>query len=164
DPIILVQDYHFALAPRMIRERMPGATIVAFWHIPWPNAERFSICPWREELMEGMLGASIVGFHTQQHCNNFIETVDAFVEARIDRERNCVVRNEEQTLVRPYPISVEWPQRWSQGAPDVATSRATIRERYGLGERALIGVGVDRLDYTKGIEERFQAVERLLES
>jgi trehalose 6-phosphate synthase len=164
DPIILVQDYHFALAPRMIRERMPGATIVAFWHIPWPNAERFSICPWRNELLQGMLGASIIGFHTQQHCNNFIDTVDASIEARIDRERNAVFFHAEQTLVRPYPISVEWPQRWSQNAPDAAECRKIIRARYGLRERSLIGVGVDRLDYTKGIEERFLAVERLLES
>jgi trehalose 6-phosphate synthase len=164
DPIILVQDYHFALAPRMIRERMPGATIVAFWHIPWPNSERFSICPWRTELLQGMLGASIVGFHTQQHCNNFIDTVDASIEARIDRERNAVFFHGEQTLVRPYPISVEWPQRWSQNAPEAAEARKIIRARYGLSERSLIGIGVDRLDYTKGIEERFLAVERLLES
>ncbi len=87
DPIVLVQDYHFALAPKMIRERLPRATILTFWHIPWPNAERIGICPWREELMEGLLGSSILGFHTQQHCNNFIDSVDAFMESRIDRER-----------------------------------------------------------------------------
>ena len=86
DPIVLVQDYHFALAPRMIRERLPKATIITFWHIPWPNAETFSICPWKERIIDGLLGSTILGFHTQFHCNNFFETVDRFVESRIDRE------------------------------------------------------------------------------
>ena len=87
DPIILVQDYHFALLPRMIRDRLPRATIVTFWHIPWPNAETFGICPWREEIIDGLLGSSILGFHTQAHCNNFLDAVDSFVESRIDREK-----------------------------------------------------------------------------
>ncbi|MGC3996394.1 MAG: trehalose-6-phosphate synthase [Anaeromyxobacter sp.] len=91
DPIVLVQDYHFALAPRLIRQHLPRATVIAFWHIPWPSAERFGVCPWARELLEGMLGSSIVGFHTQQHCNNFLECVDRFLEARIDRERMSVV-------------------------------------------------------------------------
>jgi trehalose 6-phosphate synthase len=163
DPIVLVQDYHFALAPRLLRERLPMATIVMFWHVPWPHAERVGICPWRTELIDGMLGASIIGFHTQLHCNNFIDSVDAFMEARIDREQNAVVRFGQQSLIRPYPISVEWPQQWSLAAPSPQESRATIMKRHGLRDAAIIGVGVDRLDYTKGIEERFLAIERLLE-
>ena len=71
DPIILVQDYHFALAPAMIRKRLPAATVIVFWHIPWPNAERMGICPWRNELLEGLLGSSIVGFHTQLSLQQF---------------------------------------------------------------------------------------------
>ncbi len=85
DPIVLVQDYHFAVLPRMLRNRLPRATIIAFWHIPWPNAEIFGICPWRELIIDGLLGSSNLGFHTQFHCNNFIEAVDRFVESRIDR-------------------------------------------------------------------------------
>jgi trehalose 6-phosphate synthase len=163
DPIILVQDYHFALAPRMIRRRLPRATVITFWHIPWPHAERFGICPWRNELLEGMLGASIVGFHTQLHCNNFVASVDRYLEARIDREQNAVVRQGRATLVRPYPISLEWPSRWLKEVPSVAECRAAVRGDLGLAPEALFGVGVDRLDYTKGIEERLLAVERLLE-
>ena len=86
DPIVLVQDYHFALLPRMIRDRLPDATIITFWHIPWPNPEAFAICPWRIELLDGLLGSSILGFHTQFHCNNFLDTVDRLLEARVDRE------------------------------------------------------------------------------
>jgi trehalose 6-phosphate synthase len=163
DPIVLVQDYHFALVPRMIRERLPRATIIAFWHIPWPHAERFGICPWDRELLEGMLGASIVGFHTQQHCNNFVEAVDRYLESRIDRERQAIVQGGRECLVRSYPISIEWPNRWALSAPPAAECRRQVFEELGLGPEAKLGVGVDRLDYTKGIEERLLAVERALE-
>ena len=162
DPIVLIQDYHFALAPKMIRERLPRATIITFWHIPWPNAERFGICPWREELIAGLLGSSIVGFHTQQHCNNFIDSVDAFMESRIDRETNAVVQGTRRTLVRPYPISIEWPVHWLDQVVSAEEARSAVREELGLAADALLGIGVDRLDYTKGIEERFSAVDALL--
>ncbi|MCC6667614.1 MAG: trehalose-6-phosphate synthase [Polyangiaceae bacterium] len=163
DPIILVQDYHLALAPKLIRERLPKATVLTFWHVPWPNAERFGICPWRKELLEGLLGSSIVGFHTQAHCNNFFDSVDRYLEARIDRELSAVVRGGHRTFVRPYPISVEWPVHWLADLPPAARCHQNVAERFGLKEDTLIGVGVDRLDYTKGVEERLLAVERLLE-
>jgi trehalose 6-phosphate synthase len=163
DPIVLVQDYHFALAPRLIRVRLPRATVITFWHIPWPNAEHFGICPWREEILDGMLGSSILGFHTQFHCNNFIDSVDRYLESRIDREQNAIIQQGRSTLVRSYPISVEWPVHWLKDLPDPAGCRASVREELKLPPDALLGVGVDRLDYTKGIEERFLAVERLLE-
>jgi trehalose 6-phosphate synthase len=163
DPIVLVQDYHFALLPRMIRERLPHATVITFWHIPWPNSERFGICPWRHDLLAGLLGSSILGFHTRFHCNNFIDTVDRFLEARIDHEENAIVQQQQWTLVRPYPISIEWPSSWARSSPPPAECRAAVIAELGLRPDALIGVGVDRLDYTKGIEERLLAVERLLE-
>ena len=163
DPIVLVQDYHFALAPRLIRERLPRATILAFWHIPWPNAEQFGICPFREELVEGLLGSSIVGFHTQAHCNNFVDSIDRYLEARIDRERIAIVHGRETTLVRAYPISIDWPNRWADKTPPAAECRKKIFAELGLKPDALLGVGIDRLDYTKGIEERLLAVEQTLE-
>jgi trehalose 6-phosphate synthase len=163
DPIVLVQDYHFALVPAMIRQRLPAATVIVFWHIPWPNSERAGICPWREQILEGLLGASIVGFQTQLHCNNFLDSVDSFLESRIDREQHAVVMRGRRTLVRPYPISLEWPVRWLSALPDPAECRRTIWRDLDLRPGALLGVGIDRLDYTKGIEERLLAVERLLE-
>jgi trehalose 6-phosphate synthase len=163
DPIVLVQDYHFALLPRYLREIRPRATILTFWHIPWPNAERFGICPYERELLEGLLGSSIVGFHTQAHCNNFVEAVDRFLESRIDRERQSVVLGGRETLVRAYPISIEWPSHWASGAPPVPECRESVRRDLGLPPDVVLGVGVDRLDYTKGIEERLLAVERFLE-
>jgi trehalose 6-phosphate synthase len=163
DPIVLVQDYHFALLPRMIRERLPRATIITFWHIPWPNPEAFGILPWREEVLEGMLGSSILGFHTQFHCNNFFDTVDRFMEARVDRETFTISYGGELTEVRRYPISIEWPPSALAIQPPVPECRKRVRERLGLGPEVRLGVGVDRLDYTKGILERFNAIERLLE-
>ena len=163
DPIVLVQDYHFARLPRLIRERLPRATVMMFWHIPWPNSQRLGICPWRKELLEGMLGSSILGFHTQFDCNNFLDSVDRFLEARIDRDQSAVAQRGHTTLVRPYPISLEWPVRWIKTAPPVDQCRARVFEELKLQPDALLGVGVDRLDYTKGVEERLLAVERLLE-
>ncbi len=163
EPIILVQDYHFALAPAMIRKRLPAATVIMFWHIPWPNAETIGICPWRNELLEGLLGSSIVGFHTQLHCNNFMDSVYRYLETRIDREHNAVVMRGHRTLIRPYPIALEWPVHWVETAPSPEECRAKVWRDLKLKPDALLGVGVDRLDYTKGIEERFLAVELLLE-
>ena len=163
DPIVLVQDYHFALLPRMIREALPGATIVTFWHIPWPNPEAFAICPWREELLDGLLGSSILGFHTQFHCNNFVDTVDRTLEARVDRETFAVSYRGAQTAVKRYPISIEWPLSPALVAKPVDACRREVRARHGLPEGHAIGAGIDRLDYTKGIEERLRAVERLLD-
>jgi trehalose 6-phosphate synthase len=163
DPVVLVQDYHLALVPRMIRDRLPNATIITFWHIPWPNPEAFAICPWREELLDGLLGSSILGFHTQFHCNNFVDTVDRQLEARVDRETFAVSYGGQRTTVKRYPISVAWPPAPELVKRPVEECRANVRARLGLPADHALGVGVDRLDYTKGVEERFLAVERLLD-
>jgi trehalose 6-phosphate synthase len=163
DPIVLIQDYHLALLPRMIREALPAATIIAFWHIPWPNPEAFAICPWREELLDGLLGSSILGFHTQFHCNNFVDTVDRQLEARVDRENFTVSYRSAVTAVKRYPISISWPPSPDVVSKSIAQCREDVRRRHGLPAGHALGVGVDRFDYTKGIEERVRAVERLLE-
>ncbi|MDI6024825.1 trehalose-6-phosphate synthase [Corticibacterium sp. UT-5YL-CI-8] len=155
-PIVLVQDYHFALLPRLIRERLPNAIIITFWHIPWPNAEVFSICPWREQILDGLLGSSILGFHIQLHCNNFTESVDRFLESRIDREGAAVSYKGGTTLVHAYPISIEWPKK-----PKFITADPgrTLRDRHGIPDDVKIAIGVERLDYTKGVLDRFHALD-----
>ena len=162
DPIVLVQDYHFALAPRMIRERLPEATIISFWHIPWPNAETFGICPWKEEIIDGLLGSSIIGFHTQFHCNNFFETVDRYIESRIDRENASVTLRGHETRIRPYPISIDWPPAALVGQPKVDTCRQRVFERFDLATDARLAVGIERFDYTKGILDRMRSIDLLL--
>ncbi len=164
DPVVLVQDYHFALVPALIRKRLPRATILTFWHIPWPNPESFGICPWRNEILEGMLGSTILGFHTPFHCKNFIETVDRYVEARIEHEHSTISFRDTDTFVESYPISIEWPDAArAAGWPPLEQCRAEVCARFGIGPGQKLAVGVDRLDYTKGILERLRAVERLFE-
>jgi trehalose 6-phosphate synthase len=164
-PILLLQDYHFALLPRLIKEQRPGARVAIFWHIPWPNPEVCGICPWEKELLEGLLGADLIGFHTQAHCINFLGSVDRALEARTEWDRFTVTRQGHVTKVRPFPISVAFPDALSAGRP----ARSSSEERSALlaelqGEGCILGVGVDRVDYTKGILERFQAIERFLET
>ncbi len=163
NPIVLVQDYHLALLPRMIHEELPNATVITFWHIPWPNPEAFAICPWRQEILAGLLGSSILGFHTQFHCNNFVDTVDRFMEARVDRENFTVTFRGKSTAVRRYPISVDWPPAAEVLEKPAEQCAADVRNLNTLPAGHRICIGIDRLDYTKGILERFRAVERLLE-
>lgn len=163
DPVILVQDYHFALLPRMIKKELPNATIITFWHIPWPNPEAFGICPWRDEILDGMLGSSILGFHTRFHCNNFIDTVDRFIECRIDKETSTISYGGKLTAVNHYPISIEWPSRWVKNQKPIKECRQHVSTINNLKPAMKIGIGIDRLDYTKGILERLLAVSRFLE-
>lgn len=163
-PIVLVQDYHFALLPRMIKEARPDARVAIFWHIPWPNPEVVGICPYQRELVDGLLGADLVGFHTQSHCNNFLETVDRAVEALTEWDRFAVNRQGHVTLVRPYPISVAFqePTLAVNESRNSGGERAALCAELGI-EASLLGVGVDRVDYTKGILERFRGIERFLQ-
>jgi alpha,alpha-trehalose-phosphate synthase [UDP-forming] len=162
-PVVLVQDYHFALVPRMIKERRPEARVAIFWHIPWPNPEAFGICPWQRQLVDGLLGSDLVGFHIQAHCSNFLQTIDRVVESRIDWDHSTVQRLEHRTTVHPFPISVELTDLPTDPPRESAyEQRASLLKALGV-EAALMGVGVDRLDYTKGILERFLAIERFLE-
>jgi trehalose-6-phosphate synthase/HAMP domain-containing protein len=164
NPVVLVQDYHFALLPAMIKERRPDARVAIFWHIPWPNPEAFGICPWQRELLDGILGADLIGFHIQQHCNNFLETVDAALEARTEWERFAVTRGGHHTLVRPFPISVAMNGHTKLSAPSELphVERGHLLEQHGV-RATFMGIGVDRIDYTKGIPERFRGVETFLE-
>src|SRR5213596_3430436 len=157
-PLVLIQDYHFAALPALIKAERPDARVAIFWHIPWPNFEAFAICPWQQELLAGMLGADIVGFHTQYYCNNFLETVDRTLETRIDWERFAVTRGERTTSVKPFPISV------APGFLDDPPQRTREELRRDLGISAeFLGVGVERLDYTKGLPERLRAIQWFFE-
>ncbi|HEY1809126.1 MAG TPA: trehalose-6-phosphate synthase [Acidobacteriaceae bacterium] len=172
NPIVFVQDYHFALLPRLIKAARPDARVAIFWHIPWPNPESFGICPWQAELLDGLLGADLLGFHIPLHCNNFLDTVDRVLEARTDREHMTVRRHGHTSTVRPYPVSVvadgmrrEGPAltRDATGVGSQAHARRILLDEFNLRAETL-AVGVDRLDYTKGIVERLTAMELLLEN
>jgi trehalose 6-phosphate synthase len=160
--LVFVQDYHFALLPRLLKQARPDLVVAHFWHIPWPNPETFRVCPWGKEILDGMLGNDLMSFHIQYHCNNFLETVDRTLECRIDREQFAVVRNGDTTRVRPHPISVDPRLADVYLGADWERRAGRLREEFGLSDRPLL-VGVDRVDYTKGIPERLMAVDRLLQ-
>ena len=170
EPVVFVQDYHFALLPRLLKRARPDARVAIFWHIPWPNPEAFGICPWQAELLDGLLGADLIGFHIPLHCHNFLATVDRVLESRTDRDHMTVSRRGHFSTVRSYPISVacEGVPHVGAGTDDAVEEEHRARERRSLlgefGVRAeQLALGVDRMDYTKGILERLTALEQLLE-
>ncbi len=165
DPtFVFIQDYHFGLLPRMLREARSNIVIAQFWHIPWPNREVFRAFPWREEFLDGMLGNDLLGFHLPHHCQNFLETVDSSLEARVDHAGSEIVRGGRSTLVHPFPIGIDYDE-----AVEVAHSSAVEQEMMrwktdlGLSDDTLLGIGIDRCDYTKGIPERLRFLDRLLQ-
>ena len=162
-PIVFIQDYHFGLLPKLVRQKLPDALIVVFWHIPWPNSETLGILPWREEFLSGLLAADIIGFHTQFFCNSFLDCIDNHIEALIDREHDTVRHGEDFCMVRPYPISIAWPNFEELGTPDIVSCRNDILARLGITSDIRIILGVERLDYVKGIPERLRAFDTFLE-
>jgi trehalose 6-phosphate synthase len=170
EPVVFVQDYHLALLPRLVKKERPDARVAIFWHIPWPNPEAFAICPWQAELLDGLLGSDLIGFHIPLHCHNFVATVDRALEARTDRDHMSVLRHGHASVIRPYPVSVAFDGASQPAASwdgkTMAEERDTARQRLlsEFGVRAeTLALGVDRLDYTKGIVERLEAIGQLLE-
>ncbi|KAF0151977.1 MAG: trehalose 6-phosphate synthase [Ignavibacteria bacterium] len=160
-PFILIQDYHFALLPEMIKKKKPKARVAIFWHIPWPNPESFGICPWQREILLGMLGADLIGFHTQYHCNHFLETVNNSLESRVLWENFTVRMGRHTTLVKPFPISIAFTPKDFDNHISTTTPSKLLAE-HGITAQHF-GIGVDRIDYTKGIIEKFLALERFFE-
>jgi len=161
NPFIFIQDYHFTLLGQMIKAERPDATIALFWHIPWPNPEVFSICPYQADILDGMLGCDLIGFHVQYHCNNFIDTANRLLECRVDTEKSSIIRAAKETLVRPFPISVDI--NINSNVEDREKEEIVrIRKELELSGK-IVALGVDRIDYTKGLIERMMAVDRFLE-
>lgn len=162
-PVIFIQDFQFTLLPRMIKEKRPDATIGLFWHIPWVSAESFSICPWKKEIVDGMLGADLIGFHTQLYCNNFIDTVGHELEALINYEQFTITRNAHVSLIKPFPISIAFYQEEKTEIKYKETPEGeALLKSLGIHTK-YIGIGVDRLDYIKGILDRFTGIEIFFE-
>jgi trehalose 6-phosphate synthase len=159
--VVFVQDYHFALLPRMLKNSRPDLVVMHFWHIPWPNREVLRICPWQEELLDGLLGNDLLAFHIQYHCNNFLDTVDRAIEAKVDMERFSVIRDGHTTCIQPHPISIDPDFGAVYALKSNHTEEVRLRKLLRVGDRPLL-VGVDRVDYTKGIPERLRAVDHLL--
>jgi len=161
-PFVLVQDFHFALLPGMIKNARPDVTVAIFWHIPWPNPEAFSICPWQKEILKGMLGSDLIGFHTQYQCNNFLETVNNAIDSRVKWDNFTVKISDRTTLVRSFPISIAFTLKdYDNHKYENTLLPGELLARYNLSAQYM-GIGVERIDYTKGIAERFLAIEHFL--
>src|SRR5262249_30284163 len=146
--VVFVQDYHFALLPRMLKNARPDLVVLQFWHIPWPNREVFRVCPWQEEILDGLLGNDLLAFHIQYHCNNFLDTVDRALESKVDMERFTATRGGKTTYVRPQPISIDpdmvatvaLGKREDPAPPspeEVAREERRLRRRFGVREQRL---------------------------
>jgi len=160
---VFVQDYHFALLPRMLREANANLVVAQFWHIPWPGPQAFQTFPWKQELLDGLLGNDLLGFHLRAHCLNFLETVERTLEAKVDYERFEVTRKGRTTVVRAFPISIDF-EAHHRAAEGDAVRREADRWRHQLGlTDEFVGIGIDRIDYTKGLPERLRALDRFLE-
>lgn len=161
NPFVFIQDFHFTLLGKMIKEKRPDATVALFWHIPWPNPEVFAICPYHKQILDGMLACDLLGFHVQYHCNNFLDTANRLLESRVDTEKFSVVRGDSQTFVRAFPISINGHTDRGPSQKDLDRIEH-IRREFQLHDK-IVGIGVDRIDYTKGIKERILAIDRFLE-
>jgi trehalose 6-phosphate synthase len=137
--------------------------MVLFWHIPWPNPEIFRICPWKKELLEGLLANDILGFHLKYHVMNFAHTVDQELEMHMDWEKMRITRQEHINRLSAYPISIDFNAIYDQAESPIS-KKANVDAMRDLRLQGLkLGLGVDRLDYTKGIPERLDALERMFE-
>lgn len=160
---VFIQDYHFALLPRLLKKANPNLIVAQFWHIPWPNRETFRALPWKEEFLDGLLGNDLLGFHLRYHCQNFLDTVDRALEAKVDQERSEITRGGKVTVVRPFPISIDFDRHVAMAqSQKVETFMDGWRVQLGLQDE-LLGVGIDRIDYTKGIPDRLRALDRFFD-
>jgi len=161
---VWIQDFHLMMVAKYLRESdNPNIITSLFWHIPWPNEEVFGICPQKNELLESLLAHDLLGFQIQYHCDNFLKAVDASLESRIDREKKAVSFHNHETLVRPFPISIDFQQiSDSADEEDIEERMERLREEYGLKGKKMI-FGIDRIDYTKGIPDKFKAIDRFIE-
>ncbi|MFC2000507.1 trehalose-6-phosphate synthase [Chloroflexota bacterium] len=161
---VFVQDYHFTLLPRLIKQRNPNIMVAQFWHIPWPNPEVIRICPWQQEMLHGLLGNDLLGFHIRYFCDNFLNTVNWSIECKVDWERHEVSQRGKRTRVDSFPISIDFAEISSQAQQPAVTQEINrLRKQLGLSDE-FIGVGVDRIDYTKGVPDRLRAIDRFFEN
>lgn len=161
--VVLVQDYHFALLSGYLKERDPGLTVGQFWHIPWPAYEIFRTCPWHEEILAGMLGNDLMGFHIPAFCANFLESARHLSGAAVNSKKSVITLRNNTTVVEPFPISVDFDGLSQQaGTEAVEREMANLVREFNL-EGKYLGVGMDRMDYTKGIPERLMALDKFLE-
>ncbi len=156
--MVFIQDYHLALVPRLLRKRNPRLVTAHFWHIPWPDPDTFFVFPWSAELLDGMLGNNLVGFQLSKHSANFLRCVERAGEHLVDTARGRVFGEANTTVVHDFPIGIDFDHH-AKSAASPETGAAIEDWKLRLGSKVRVGIGIDRIDYTKGIPERFQALD-----
>ena len=162
-PFIWLQDYHLTLCAKYIKEKKSDAVISLFWHIPWPNPEVFRICPQKSEILEGLLANDLLGFHIKYHCHNFLSTCESELEAKVDWEESAVTYKGHKTLVKDFPISVDFEQMSEMASAKDVTKKVEDLPSEIDPPYEILALSIDRVDYTKGIVEKIRAVDRFLE-
>ncbi len=162
EAVVFIQDYHFSLLPRMIKKTNPTATLAQFWHIPWPHSQKLRICPWHEEILDGLLGNDLLGFHTLTYCHNFLDAASSLKGVKVDYKNGEITWKGQRTRVRPFPISVDFEQLSQDIQKDeVEEEFKRLKDRLGIKDEIII-ISIDRVDYTKGITQRMLALDRFL--
>ena len=161
DSPVFIQDYHLALVAPRLRERRPHARTALFWHIPWPYPDRLRICPWRRELLSGLLANDLLAFQGERDRRNFLAAVEDELGAEVEDDGVRVRFDERTTTVVSVPIGVDYDRIQTVGGDRaLLVEQARLKALFKLDAR-IVGLGVDRLDYTKGIPERLHALDRL---
>ncbi|UCD55872.1 MAG: trehalose-6-phosphate synthase [Candidatus Omnitrophota bacterium] len=161
---VWIQDYHLMLLSKLLKEKNKNLLTAHFLHIPWPNPEAFRICPQKIEILEGLLANDLLGFHIRYHCNNFVETLRLEMEARIDKEKNSVTYGGHETLIRAFPISVDFEETSKAAdSKEIKNTMRKLREEFAVKDGTFVMVGLDRIDYTKGLIEKIQGLDRFFE-
>ncbi|GAB4417243.1 MAG: hypothetical protein OHK0032_13280 [Thermodesulfovibrionales bacterium] len=157
--IVWVHDYHLCLVPGMMRNERPELTIAHFWHIPWPDWSVFRVCPHAKEILEGLLGNDLIGFQIPLFVKNFMDCVSECLDADIDYQRPAVTYKGHTTVLKAFPISIDYDKFNDMASSDRTVKfMKSLKEKYGL-EQGYIGIGVDRLEYTKALIKRLQAID-----
>jgi alpha,alpha-trehalose-phosphate synthase [UDP-forming] len=161
--IVWIQDYQLSLVPQMLKEKRPDLIVGHFWHIPWPVSDIFKICPWDRTLLEGMLGNELIGFQRHSYCRNFLTCVSKTLEAKVDFDALTVTYNNHVTYVRHFPISIDTQGVIQASQKTKKFGKAFIKKNITARGYEHLSIGVERMDYTKGLPERIKAIDRFLE-
>jgi trehalose-6-phosphate synthase len=160
--VVWIHDYHLSLVPQMLKAKRPDLIVGYFWHIPWPVADIFRIFPWDKQMLEGMLSSNLIGFNRHSYCRNFLTSVSKTLEAKVDFDNLTVTYNNHVTYVRHYPISLDYLSISGASKKTKKYGKSHIK-KIVTGRYEYLSLGVERLDYTKGIIEHLKAIDRFLE-
>ena len=162
EAFIWINDYHLALLPQMLKERSDKLRIGVFWHIPWPTYEIFRICPWRKQLLEGLAGADFIGFHRGYHVENFIECARREIQVIVDSEPRSILYKDHETKLANIPAGIDYHEIKEKLDIHKTVTKNIFKKDFGIDTK-YVAIGVDRIDYTKGIVERLKIIDKFLE-